>query len=255
VLNSVNTSISVASEKVGQLKAAGLGRIAALVNEHEKNLPAFFTEHPQGTRLPKFLSQLADHFASEQQTVLRELESLRGNLEHINEIVAMQQSYAVAGGVVETLRLAEVIDDALRMNEAAFDRHGTRVACELDPALPLLTLDRNKLLLILVNLVRNARHACEERDGNDRRVTVRAKVDGNDRARISVIDNGIGIPPENLTRIFEHGFTTRKSGHGFGLHSSAIAASEMGGSLHAQSDGPGTGATFTLELPISPDNP
>jgi signal transduction histidine kinase len=252
VLNSVNTSISVASERVALLKASGLGRIAALVSEHKNDLPAFFMEHPQGTRLPMFLNQLSEHFASEQQTVLRELESLRGNLEHINEIVSMQQNYAGAGGVAETLRLAEVVEDALRMNEASFERHSTHVACELDPALPLLTLDRNKLLLILVNLVRNAKHACEEREGEDRRVTVRAQVNGNGRTRISVIDNGIGIPPENLTRIFEHGFTTRKNGHGFGLHSSALAAAEMGGSLHAQSDGPGAGATFTLELPLSP---
>ena len=74
-----------------------------------------------------------------------------------------------------------------------------------------------------------------------------AKGDG--RIRISVMDNGVGISPENLTRIFSHGFTTRKGGHGFGLHSGALAAREMGGSLTAHSDGPGRGATFTLELP------
>jgi signal transduction histidine kinase len=69
--------------------------------------------------------------------------------------------------------------------------------------------------------------------------------------QISVRDNGIGISAENLTRIFEHGFTTREGGHGFGLHSSALAASEMGGSLRVFSDGTGCGATFTIELPLS----
>ncbi len=67
--------------------------------------------------------------------------------------------------------------------------------------------------------------------------------------KISVIDNGVGIPPENLERIFAHGFTTKKYGHGFGLHGSVLAAKEMGGTLTAHSDGPGMGATFTLELP------
>jgi len=67
-----------------------------------------------------------------------------------------------------------------------------------------------------------------------------------------VIDNGIGIPPENMGRIFNHGFTTRDSGHGFGLHSAALAAQELGGSLRAESDGPGRGATFVLELPLAP---
>jgi signal transduction histidine kinase len=68
---------------------------------------------------------------------------------------------------------------------------------------------------------------------------------------MTVSDNGVGIASENLTRIFNHGFTTRKDGHGFGLHSGALAAREMGGALWAQSDGPGKGATFTLELPLS----
>ena len=69
--------------------------------------------------------------------------------------------------------------------------------------------------------------------------------------QVSVTDNGIGIAGENLTRIFSHGFTTKRDGHGFGLHSGALAAREMGGSLTAHSDGPGKGASFTLELPIS----
>lgn len=70
-------------------------------------------------------------------------------------------------------------------------------------------------------------------------------------ARITVSDNGVGIAVENLTRIFAHGFTTKKNGHGFGLHSSALAAKELGGSLRASSEGPDRGATFILELPLN----
>jgi signal transduction histidine kinase len=101
-----------------------------------------------------------------------------------------------------------------------------------------------------MNLVRNAKYACDDGGRTDKCVTVRTH-NGNGFARISVSDNGIGIAPENLTRIFEHGFTTRKEGHGFGLHSSALAATEMGGSLRVHSDGPGLGATFTIELPFN----
>lgn len=254
VLNSVNTSLSVATSKVGRFKAGGLSRIAALLNEHTENLPAFFTEHPQGARLPAFLTQLAAHFAAEQQSVLQELDSLRGNVEHINEIVAMQQSYAGSGGIIEELPLADVIEDALRMNAAAFNRHGTEVVREMDPALPPIPVDRNKLLLILVNLLRNAKYACDESGAAEKRITVQTCTAEHGRARIIVQDNGIGIAPENLTRIFAHGFTTRKNGHGFGLHSSALAATEMGGSLHVRSEGRGQGATFTIELPLTPAN-
>jgi signal transduction histidine kinase len=253
VLNSVNTGIDVATDKIHRLKVPAVAKVAALLTEHAENLPAFFAQHPQGPRLPKFLSQMAEHLAAEQQTVLGELASLRRNIEHINEVVAMQQSYAGAGGVVETLSITEVVEDALRMNATALERHGAQVQRELAPDLPQVTIDRNKLLLILVNLIRNAKYACDDGGRENKLVTVRASLDGAG-ARISVSDNGVGIPQENLIRIFEHGFTTRKSGHGFGLHSSALAASEMGGSLHVHSDGPGCGATFTVELPVAVQN-
>ena len=67
---------------------------------------------------------------------------------------------------------------------------------------------------------------------------------------LEVADDGVGIDPENLTRIFQYGFTTKDEGHGFGLHGSAIAAAEVGGSLEAFSDGPGAGAMFRVRLPM-----
>jgi len=108
------------------------------------------------------------------------------------------------------------------------------------------------LLQIVVNLLHNAKYACEASNRPDKRVTVRAKAAGPDRVKVEVTDNGIGIPPENITRIFSQGFTTRKDGHGFGLHSGALAAKHLGGTLTVQSAGVGCGATFTLELPLHP---
>jgi C4-dicarboxylate-specific signal transduction histidine kinase len=117
-------------------------------------------------------------------------------------------------------------------------------------ARPIVTVERHKVLQILVNIIRNAKFACDESGRSDKRMTVRITQDDR-HVRIAVIDNGVGIPQENLTRIFAHGFTTRKTGHGFGLHSGALAAKELGGELLAQSDGPGKGATFTLEFPVT----
>jgi C4-dicarboxylate-specific signal transduction histidine kinase len=140
-----------------------------------------------------------------------------------------------------------LVEDSLRMNESALSRHHVEVVREF-ANVPPLNVDKHKLLQILMNLVNNAKQACQESERADRRLTVRV-ANGDDRIKISVIDNGVGILPENLTRIFNHGFTTRKDGHGFGLHSGALAAKEMGGSLNVRSDGPGRGAAFTLELP------
>src|SRR5437879_473033 len=160
----------------------------------------------------------------------------------------MEQSYATFGGVKEMMNMLNLVEDSMRMNEGALNRHRVQVIREFE-TVPPMNLEKHKILQILVNLMRNAKHACQESDRTDKRLTVRL-ANGDGRIRISVIDNGIGIPAENLARIFNHGFTTRKDGHGFGLHSGALAAKEMGGSLTAQSDGPGKGAVFTLELPI-----
>jgi signal transduction histidine kinase len=161
----------------------------------------------------------------------------------------MQQGYAKRGGITDTLDVRLLVEDSLRMNEGAFSRHGVTIVRDF-AEVPLIQVDKHKVLQILVNVIRNAKYACAEMNGGDKRVTVRIRANASSIV-VAVIDTGIGIPPENLERIFSHGFTTRVDGHGFGLHSSALAAREIGGSLHATSAGLGQGATFTLTLPLA----
>jgi signal transduction histidine kinase len=197
--------------------------------------------------LPAYLGQLADQLLTDQKTAVRELDLLVKNIEHIKDVVSMQQNYARVSGVKEIINLRELMEDSLRMNTGALSRHRVEVIREFGEV-PLVNIDKHRVMQILVNLIRNAKHACQESERPDRRLTVRL-ASGEGRIKITVADNGVGIPPDNLTRIFNHGFTTRKDGHGFGLHSGALAAKEMGGSLAVQSDGAGLGATFTLDLP------
>ncbi|HSA03324.1 MAG TPA: ATP-binding protein, partial [Candidatus Paceibacterota bacterium] len=182
--------------------------------------------------------------------ILKELNSLRDKVDHIKEIVAMQQDYARISGVIDTLSITQLVEDALKLNAGALTRHGVTVLRQYDPV-PLVATDKHKVLQILLNLVRNAKYACDESGRESKTLTLRVYRSRLDRVAVQVIDNGVGIPPENLLKIFSHGFTTRKDGHGFGLHSGALAAKELGGSLMAESAGPGRGATFTLELPCS----
>jgi C4-dicarboxylate-specific signal transduction histidine kinase len=161
----------------------------------------------------------------------------------------MQQSYAKVAGVSESILIASLIEDCLRMNAATLQRHKIQIEKDFEPEVAV-NIEKQKVLQILINLVRNAQQACDDSGKEEKRVKLAVKR-LTEKVQIVVRDNGVGIPAENLTRIFAHGFTTRRNGHGFGLHSGALAAREMGGALRAESAGPGLGATFTLELPIN----
>jgi C4-dicarboxylate-specific signal transduction histidine kinase len=248
VLNSVNISASLVEERIKRSGAGNLAKFAALLRKNEADLARFLTRNQKGRQLPTYLEALVQHLDTQRAELLSEMSSLGANLEHIKEIVTMQQSYARVAGVAEIVNVAELVEDAIRMHALGFERHGVTVTREFADV-PAITVDRHKVIQILVNLLQNAKYACDGRDTPDRKVVARIAMAGS-RVRIEVQDNGVGIAPENLTRIFSHGFTTRKNGHGFGLHSGALAAREMGGALTAHSEGHGNGATFVLELPV-----
>ncbi len=249
VLNSVNVSASVVAERIRKSKCVGLTRVAALLNQHASELATFLAS-AQGRHLPVYVQELASELIAERDAAVSELAAVRSNIEHIKEIVAMQQGYARRGGITDTLDVRLLVEDSLRMNEGAFSRHGVTIVRDFADV-PLVQVDKHRVLQVLVNVIRNAKYACAEASGGPKRVTVRTRaVSG--AVLISIIDTGVGIPKENLDRIFNHGFTTRPDGHGFGLHSAALAAKELGGSLLAESAGPGKGASFTLTLPLTP---
>jgi PAS domain S-box-containing protein len=249
VLNSINISATIVADELKKSKIAYIARVAAMMREHEADIGEFMTHDSKGKQLPEYLSQLAESLVREQSSLLKEMEEVRKNLDHIKDIVTIQQSYSKISGVSETARATDLVEDALRMNTGALMRHAVKLAREFEPQIPEITVQKHKVLQILVNLIRNAKYACDESNQPDKCITLRVGTAGG-CVRIAVIDNGVGIPSENLAKLFNHGFTTRKEGHGFGLHSSLRAAKEMGGTLLAHSDGPGKGATFTLELPV-----
>src|SRR5450432_1541382 len=132
VLNSVNISASLVTDKVRKPRSSGLGKVAALLQQHEADLGAFVSTDERAKHLPVYLSQLAQHLTVDQEFTLQELDSLRKNIDHIKEIVAMQQSYSKLVGVPERLAVAGLVDDALRMNTGAFTRHGVHLKCEIE---------------------------------------------------------------------------------------------------------------------------
>jgi C4-dicarboxylate-specific signal transduction histidine kinase len=248
VLNSVNVSASLVLSQLRRSKITSLTKAVKLLQEHESDLGSFLSSDPTGQKLPPFLAAVTGQLIQEHTLLTRETLGLQDNIDHIKQIVAMQQSYAKVSGTRENLELHALVEDALRMSSTSLTRHQVEVVREFQPIPPVLA-DRHKVLQILINLVNNAKQAMDAQ-AEGRRLVLRVRAGASGFARLEVVDNGCGIPAGNLARIFSHGFTTKKSGHGFGLHSGANAAKEMGGSLLVLSDGPGTGATFVLELPL-----
>ena len=249
VLNGVNVLASLIVTHVQKSKVSSVSKLASLFGEHRHDLGTFMTENANGQQISGYVERLAGHLADEQSSLLEKVKTITDNVQHIKEIVAMQQSYARIGGVLEQISLQDIVEDSLRMHHEAMARHGIKIVREFE-GVPRVTVDRNKVLQILFNLLANAKYACEAGIQSPKQVTVRI-CQSNGCVHVSVADNGFGIAPENLPKIFTQGFTTRRGGHGFGLHSSILAAQELGGSLHVQSSGLGLGAVFTLKIPVA----
>jgi two-component system, LuxR family, sensor kinase FixL len=268
VLNSTGVSVAMIERHAKNLKTGHLSRAVELLELQGDALEAFLREDPRGRQVIELLRGLADHFAQQQQQLTSEVASLQGSTEHLARVIQAQQGHARALGIVEEIPVEELIDAALALQAPSWDQLGITVERQL-ASLPPLHIDRHKVLEILLNLVSNARHALRDSsDRPDKRLRIRAEAapappeagpmhgpdrgPGADRVRIHVEDNGPGIAPEHRSLLFRLGFTTKAGGNGIGLHASAIAARELGGTLSCHSDGPGHGATFTLELPLTP---
>jgi len=248
VLNSVNVSSNLIMNQVRESRIANITKLADLMAQSENSLDQFLTEDPRGRQIPAYLISLAPVLKEEQHLILKETEALHQRIEHIKEIVTMQQTYGRVSGFLETIAPEQLMEDALKLNTEALSRHEITVHRQFQEV-PQITVDKHQVLQILLNLVNNAKDACAGVE-KEKIITLGIFPSSPDQLNLQVSDNGTGILPENLTRIFQHGYTTRKTGHGFGLHSGAIAAKGLGGSLSAHSDGLGLGATFTLKLPF-----
>lgn len=248
VLNSLGVSTSVLLAQVRDSRVTNVQRVGQLLHDQAARLPEFLGADPRGRELPGYLKQLGEHLVAQNEKFRTEAEAIASHVEHIARIVAAQQTYARRGSLNEEVDLAELVDNSLALSFAAdstvtVQRSYQRVA--------RVTLDRHKLLQILANLLSNARHAMRDQAQGRKVLSVSVSSNAPDSLAVEVTDSGVGIGAEALSRLFTFGFTTKKDGHGFGLHSSAILAKEMGGELTAHSDGVGRGARFTLRLPLA----
>ncbi len=251
VLTSINVITTLVNEKVSCSKISNLEKIVELIREHENDLGDFLTNDAKGKHIPVYLSEVVKFLGDEQKLVLGKLSTLIKNVNHIKEIVGMQQSYAKSSNFKMPVDINELVEDAIQINSAGLERHGVKLKTEL-ANLGIIEIDKQRVLQILVNLINNAKYALTASTKIEKILTIKTFKQDDNILRVEVSDDGIGVEKENLSQIFEYGFTTKTAGHGFGLHSGALAAKEMGGTLTVQSDGHEQGATFILEIPFTP---
>jgi signal transduction histidine kinase len=250
VLNSVNISANIMRDTLSaNSHFALLGQTTSLLKAQGDDLAKFLAEDSRGKLVPPFFILLGEQIALVHRDLIRETELLSNNIDHIKQIVALQQNYAQGGGVILTVDPADLFSDALRITHASISRHGIEVTRDF-AHVPEIVTDRHQVLQILVNFITNGVQALKPRAADARLLKLWLRLK-DDAVEFIVEDNGIGIAEENLQRIFQHGFTTRKDGHGFGLHSGSLAARNLQGALHVHSDGLDRGARFTLALPLS----
>ncbi len=247
VLNSLGVSAALLQSRLRESRVGNVQRVAGLLVGQGENVAQFLANDERGRQTPGYLAQLGDHLAAENTNLQAEAEAIAAHVGHIRTIVAAQQAHARRGGVTEPVDIAELVDNAVAIHFAmATD---VVIKREYEPV-PTVTLDRHKLIQILGNLLSNARYALTERGDGPRLLTLRVHARARGWFIIEIQDSGVGIRADALKRLFEFGFTTKKDGHGFGLHTSAILAQELGGHLAGHSDGAGCGAQFALRLPL-----
>ncbi len=251
VLNSVNVSARMIVDNLRSSRLGSLGKLCQLIQQEREHLGEFVTTDARGKCLPEFLEQLHTRLQQDQQNTQKEVHELVRGIEHIMQVVNMQQSSASPSTMATLCEPTSIMEEAVKMNLASMERHQVELHREYEANLPHMMLDRHKVLQILINLISNAKKAtCRSEAGHRHIVLYVGRVQEEQAVEFSVKDNGVGIASEDLPKLFRHGFSSFDQGHGFGLHSGANAAGEMNGSLTAHSDGPGRGAIFTLRIPV-----
>ena len=246
VLNSLNVSATMTRKQLESSAVKKLMIARDAITSNKDDLAAFFTESKMGKHFPGALDVVTRQLESENRLLLEESGQLIENISHVKSIINMQQSFTRAGGMIQSFCLDDLISGVVQISSETLASQRIHVEVECPKTLNMTT-DKDKLKQILVNLVTNACDAVVEHDQKRNILISVLEVDGS--VRVSVTDSGIGIGEENLKQLFLHGFTTKETGHGFGLHSCALAAQAMGGGLEGESDGEGWGATFILTIP------
>ncbi len=251
VLNSVKTSVQVIDDVLKHSMVFSYQKANEMLRENQDNLERFLIEDERGKLLIQYFIKLEEGLFAEHQDLKTTTDRLKNMVDAIADIVSAQYSYANVDWLVEEVNLEKTVEEALSVIQQQLDSYHVKVVTQF-VEIESIPIQRIKLLHSLINIFKNACEAMYETEKNQRilNISINYSQENEKAVVITIRDNGIGIAPENLERIFSYGFTSKKGRYGLGLHSCANYMTEMGGKIWAENNPDGMGVSFFLKFRI-----
>lgn len=218
----------------------------------EGDVGSFLSSDEIGVQYPVILRELATHSSDVFKSVANQIQGLVQKIEHISGIIELQQQFVGQLGTENMTDLGEVLENAVNIFNETFDNKGVTIDRAIDRGLPQVLIDPSMMTQVFINLIKNAIEAMEgDMESDKRRVINVALARNGDELVAEVIDNGPGIDPDILDKIFNFGFSSKKDGgHGVGLHASRETVSKYKGVIDVESK-LGEGTRFSVRLPVA----
>ncbi|AWN74852.1 ATP-binding protein [Legionella anisa] len=252
ILSSVNITTDLLLDRLSKSEINNLTQLTDWLNAVIEDPKVLTDDKQKQAHLIDYFTELNNNLLQEQKKCVEDVKILNKYIQNIKDIVTLQQKEDRPLGVIQEVNIAEILDESLRIS--LHDAIDIKIVKNYNDTLTAV-LDKMKLEDILVTLMVNAKEALQERKPTEKCLIIHAKnkvVNDKEWLEIDIEDNGIGISPDILNKIFTFGFTTKSENCGFGLHFSALSTKEMGGKLSVTSPGENKGAIFSLKLPTIP---
>ena len=248
LLNSINVSCDLMLESLNSSLVDSLDKVNNQVSKQD-DISKYLTEDPKGKQIPQLYQKIGSELKNEKNLLISEAKNLQDKIKIVKDVITTQQMYAKVGVHEEEISIWDLIQDSLAIFKSTIDSNTLKLD-ETIKALPKIKIQKSKLVHILLNLIKNAWDALIGVNDRPKRIYIFGEVESDEFLSLYIQDNGCGIKEENMRKIFTHGFTTKDSGHGFGLHNCANLMTEINGKIYVQSEGENKGATFKLIIPI-----
>lgn len=248
-LNSVNVAGALIKEHCEKLPVTKLRRVIGLMEANQQELADFLSQDERGRKVMPFLKNNLAALDRGRERLENEVDGLVEKTRAMNKIIFAQQALTENRDQYEDVGIIDMVEQVLVLQEESLREHHIRLVTDFEDR-PTVRVHKTKFLRALGNLVKNAWESTMMRNPDDKEVRIHTFQPDPAWVRLEIIDNGTGIPAEDITRVFHQGYSTKPHGHGFSLHYCGNVISEMKGRITVQSQGVGKGATFRVDLPV-----